>query len=152
MKAITLFIALSWFSLETLACSCVQWSLPVAFEQYEFIFTGTVIKHDHAEWLGERLDRFEIEILRSYKQDLDSTIVVYSHPSTSSCGFKFDQGIEYLVFANIPDHSVPGSEFYQKEGFPNVSLCSPTTPTIPSATEMKRRKVMQFLETLDPDK
>ncbi len=151
IKRITLFFLLSWASLDTLACSCVPLSLPADILRYEFIFTGTVLKHDHAKWIDERLDRFEFEVSRSYKNDLGSKIVVYSHPSTSTCGFKFYEGIEYLVFANIPDDSGPGAEFYQKEGFPNVSLCSPTTPTAPSSIEMKRRKVMQFMETLAPD-
>ena len=144
-------MAISWAPINALACSCAEWSLPEAFEYYEFIFIGTIVKHEHADWIDEKLDRFEFEVSRSYKKDLNSTIVVYSHPSGAACGFKFDQGSEFLVFANIPDQSGPGDEFFQKDGFPNVSLCSPTTHTTPSRSEMKRRKVMRFLETLDPD-
>lgn len=151
MKVITLFMALSWVSFDALACSCARSLLPEAFENYEFIFAGTVIKHDHANWLDERLDRFEFKVSRSYKKDLDRTIVVYSHPSPATCGFKFEQGIEYLVFANIPKLSDSSIKSYQKKGFPNVSLCSPTIPTKPSLMEVKRRKVMRFLEKLGPD-
>ena len=148
VKATALFIALSWVPASAIACSCAELPLPEAFEYYEFIFIGTIVKHDHADWINEKLDRYEFEVLRSYKKDLDRKIVVYSHPSTATCGFNFDQGGPYLVFADIPD---PVDESFQKEGFPNVSLCSPTTHTKPSRSEMKRRRVMQYLKTLDPD-
>ena len=146
MKVVTLSMAFCLTPINAFACSCAEWSLPAAFEYFEFIFIGTIVKHDHADWINEKLDRYEFEVSGSYKKDLDSTIVVYSHPSTAACGFKFDQGPEFLVFANIPD---PVDESFQKEGFPNVSLCSPTTHTKPSRSELKRRRVMQFLETLD---
>ena len=152
MKVTALIMALGWVPINAIACSCAELPLPEAFEYYEFIFIGTIVKHDHADWINEKLDRYTFEVSRSYKKDLDSTIVVYSHPSTATCGFKFDQGHEFLIFANIPDPSPdPGAELYQKEGFPNVSLCSPTTHTKPSRSEMKRRRVMQYLESLDPD-
>ena len=148
MKIVTLFLILSWVPINALACSCAEWSLPEAYEYFEFIFIGTIVKHDHADWINEKLDRFEFEVSQSYKSDLDNKIVIYSHPASATCGFKFNHGKEYLVFANIPYRV---DESYQKEGFPNVSLCSPTTHTTPTRSEMKRRRVMQYLETLDPD-
>jgi len=151
VKIIALFITLSWVSVDVFSCSCARMSLPAAFEYYEFIFIGRVVKHDHASWIDENLDRFEFKVSHRFKENLDSEATVYSHPSTASCGFKFEQSVEYLVFANIPKQSGSGVASHQQSGFPNVSLCSPTTPTSPSAAELERRKVMRYLEKFELD-
>ncbi|SFX05347.1 hypothetical protein SAMN04487866_101343 [Thermoactinomyces sp. DSM 45891] len=90
-------IAMSgWWVLEVQACSCVPSGDPIKeADKSSAVFVGKVVKL-------ERDTNQHIAILhvsKRWKGDLDPELIVYTALSEASCGFEFEMGKEYLVYA-----------------------------------------------------
>lgn len=86
------------------ACSCAMsegefdWSL----KNYEgSVFTGTVqnvLENNNTNGASERPVTFEI--IDNFKNATGKTVTVYTSISSSSCGYNFSTGQQYLVYAS----------------------------------------------------
>lgn len=108
------------------ACSCVQPSSPSEeLQKSSAVFMGTVVNIDSSRLqkakrqigLGSSMDPVEVtfDVSKSWKGPKNKNITVKTARSSASCGYNFEQGKEYLVYANESDEGL------------NVSLCSRTS-------------------------
>lgn len=77
------------------ACSCVTPSPSKAFEQSAAVFAGTVASIQQDNY--GKIVHFNAE--RAWKGISDNTVTVTTAGMGVSCGYDFEQGKEYLVYA-----------------------------------------------------
>jgi len=108
------------FSVSAYACSCENQSTPAdALQNSDAVFSGKVIsiaelnKGDFRSSSDPLIIKFEADTV--WKGPDTQTITVFTAASSASCGFEFQEGKSYLVYANGDYSSL------------DVSLCSRTT-------------------------
>lgn len=93
------------------ACKCVEPKSPTEeLEESSAVFSGKVI--DQLE--KGRTQYILFEVIESWKGFNESQVIVETVDSSSSCGYEFEDGKEYMVYTNETD------------GHLEVSLCSRT--------------------------
>lgn len=93
------------------ACKCVEPKSPTEeLEESSAVFSGKVI--DQLEKGRTQFNLFEVK--ESWKGFNESQVIVETVNSSSSCGYEFEDGKEYIVYTNETD------------GHLEVSLCSRT--------------------------
>lgn len=93
------------------ACKCVEPKSPTEeLEESSAVFSGKVI--DQLE--KGRIQFILFEVKESWKGFNESQVIVETVDSSSSCGYEFEDGKEYMVYTNETD------------GHLEVSLCSRT--------------------------
>lgn len=93
------------------ACKCVEPKSPKEeLEESSAVFSGKVI--DQLEKGRTQFILFEVK--ESWKGFNESQVIVETVDSSSSCGYEFEDGKEYIVYTNETD------------GHLEVSLCSRT--------------------------
>lgn len=93
------------------ACKCVEPKSPTEeLEESSAVFSGKVI--DQLEKGRTQIILFEVK--ESWKGFNESQVIVETVNSSSSCGYEFEDGKEYMVYTNETD------------GHLEVSLCSRT--------------------------
>lgn len=93
------------------ACKCVEPKSPTEeLEESSAVFSGKVI--DQLEKGRTQFILFEVK--ESWKGFNESQVIVETVDSSSSCGYEFEDGKEYMVYTNETD------------GHLEVSLCSRT--------------------------
>ena len=93
------------------ACKCVEPKSPTEeLEESSAVFSGKVI--DQLEKGRTQFILFEVK--ESWKGLNESQVIVETVNSSSSCGYEFEDGKEYMVYTNETD------------GHLQVSLCSRT--------------------------
>lgn len=81
------------------ACSCVSPPAPrVALQKSSAVFEGKVLSLDHKPELHRLTAR--IEVLRTWKDAATSPVEVSTHDFDSMCGFNFEVGRSYLIYAD----------------------------------------------------
>lgn len=115
---LTFFIQLFVLSQTALACSCV--SMESDIEDSGAVFTGKVVSIKYPEPVNGIMSsadpaKVTFEVYQSWKGPKTKNITIYTALSSASCGYEFDEGREYLVYADI------------EEGNLEVSLCSGTS-------------------------
>ena len=82
-----------------LACSCIP-PRPdkKAAVDAKAVFTGTVVDSKVKE-LGFSRGEWTFAVDTVYKGDVPATQVIHSHTQSAACGFVFDEGKRYAVFA-----------------------------------------------------
>ena len=107
------------------ACSCAPPSSPKEeMKKTDAVFRGTVVNIDTSSLqkakqqfgLGSSIDPVEVrfDVSEVWKGPKNKSLEVETARSSASCGYNFEQGKEYLVYANETDSGL------------NVSLCSRT--------------------------
>jgi len=116
-------IAVSFLAMDAesaLACSCVLPGPPDAeLARSTAVFSGRVVNRDEPGGLVvSSADPVEVtfEVYAVWKGPLFSTITITTARSGASCGYAFEKGEEYLVYADGPADSL------------TVSSCSRTMP------------------------
>lgn len=100
-----------WWAPEAAACSCATPADPIqAADASNSVFVGKVVMLDSSE---KNLIA-TLRVSKRWKGDLDPELTVYTALSEASCGFKFEKGKDYLVYAE------------KKDGLLHVSQCSRT--------------------------
>lgn len=100
-----------WTPEEAAACDCVPPKDPIqAADASSAVFVGKVVMLDQGKdnWIAT------LQVKQRWKGDLDQELTVYTALSEASCGFKFEKGKDYLVYA------------VKKDGLLQVSFCSRT--------------------------
>ena len=130
------------FSGKTLACSCSSYEIAEIYNEYPYVFVGTVEGIETVErrepdsWFSYyELSQVTIKLDKAYKGNYDKKIVVTTRPGNGACGFPFKLNVQYAVFA------------FQDEKDLAVSSCSPTVHTEKREEhyEKKRLTVLNFL-------
>jgi hypothetical protein len=101
------------------ACSCMQQTQEDAAQNAGAIFEGRVTRIENPE--GNPTIHFQV--VRSFKGPSQESLTASTANSSASCGYGFEQGKSYLVYAT-----------QEAGGALAVSLCSRTAP-IENATE-----------------
>ena len=105
-----LFISIFTFSpLTSYACSCAEpYPVKEELERSSAVFSGKVVEivdKNKSKAIQSSADpiavRFEVE--ESWKKISQTQIIVYTERSSASCGYRFDLGKEYLVYAHEAD-------------------------------------------------
>ena len=125
-------VATSFSFNEAHACSCMAPESPeLEMEKFQAVFSGKVteIEETHpSEPLFSSSDpvlvTFEVDRIWKGLDEKNSTMIVTTSASSASCGFYFQEHVEYVVYAYQHDAD---SEL-------QVSLCSRTN-TVENATE-----------------
>lgn len=146
--AMVLLIAFILLPARTAACSCVPLELQNPAEDHDVIFTGRVTNIEQVI-PRKQVNSVTLSVSRNYKAAPNPEIVVYTARNTESCGFAFEMGTEYAVFARIAGNTAPLMSVIVVEDAPNVNRCGPTNRLEPDAAELRRRNVMEILETLE---
>jgi len=120
-----LFFSLLMLPLITLApntahaCSCVAPGSPIEeMRKSDAVFSGEVVDiHTPVSSRFSSADPMfvSIEVDRVWKGDVSLHETVRTAQSSASCGFNFEEGRRYLIYANKIDNGI------------SVSLCSRTT-------------------------
>src|SRR3989338_11606000 len=112
---IIIFISLISIS-SALACSCLPSSVKDSFSESTEVFQGKV---NGVQDSGE-LNYVVFSVSKVWKGDLGSETKVSTAINDGMCGYNFEQGKEYTVFANEK----------------HVSLCSKTVPIVYGQEEL----------------
>ncbi len=117
--AISVLVIIFATSSQIKACSCSWNPNPPcrAYGQADLIFDGIVLAVDRVRTNTNfpLRRRAKIKVLRSYKGNSESLVYVYTGDGRSDCGFKFNKGTRYLIYAN------------SYEGFITTSKCGRNT-------------------------
>lgn len=125
--------ALFFFSAySTIACSCAVWSTCQAYGAAKAVFVGKVIEGRAAERMSDMVKAgtkdltFKFSVSRAFlgvkKGD---TVVVHTGFGFGDCGFPFEKGEEYVVYA------------HDNKGTLQTGICSRTRHISDSADEVK---------------
>lgn len=101
-------------------CSCIAPELPQASrDQAAAVFAGRVTNIDRPSNFTSTIDPIKVTFDVSYvwKGKESNTINLLTARESASCGFPFEEGKEYLVYANTSEET--GDDLH-------VSLCSRT--------------------------
>jgi len=92
------------------ACSCVQFTKPQVVERANVIFTGVPTRTASLFGINLGCNRstadpvvFTFDVATVYKGDLPRTVEVRTAMGGASCGYEFETGKTYTVFATQAD-------------------------------------------------
>ena len=108
-----LIILLLFSGTYLLACTCFQPRLKKSYIGADLIFVGKVIEGPNYED-GKYLFGYKFETLNIYKGRNTDTVTIYTGGGMGDCGFVFDEGQQYLVYA------------YKKDGVYKTDICTRT--------------------------
>lgn len=118
----SLLFALSSFAN---ACSCIDQKLPMSeiLAKNDAVFTGKAIKKSSEKLIGSQFDVVEFRIAENYKSASAKSVLVKTANQSAACGFPFEEGETYLVFAyTFPDEKKSSDAKVQY----GTGLCSKT--------------------------
>ncbi|WP_181347609.1 hypothetical protein [Thalassobacillus sp. CUG 92003] len=122
LSMITLiYIAFAALPSPVSACSCTEPPpAQTAYKTNDAVFSGKIVKiekEDSSGGLQSSLDPVKVlvEVDETWKNASESQQIVATAESSASCGFPFEEGEEYLIYAN------------EHDGELKTDLCSRTT-------------------------
>lgn len=124
MKPIAAAFALFALALPgtTLACTCIQnLDVPRAVDKSTRVFRGTVTAIERHDGM---LQRVTFQVSEHFKGAPATIVQVENHASGPMCGYPFQQGIEYVVYAHGEDRQL------------QTSSCSRTTVAVEPSSEL----------------
>lgn len=109
MKAVFKSILLCVFALEGLACSCAfTQEVSEEYEKRDLVIIGKVLSKKWVETEEKGFYLVEIEIREAFKTGqvkTNETVFVRTGPRLPSCGFWFEEGKTYAIYADaVSDH------------------------------------------------
>ncbi len=100
-----------------IACSCIETpSVEDQFESSAAVFSGKVLEIEEGD-IGKKV---LIEVMESWKGVNQSQIIVNTPGQGPSCGFPFEKGEDYLLYA----YSSTALSEDDKDGTLQVNICS----------------------------
>lgn len=79
------------------ACECVVQSPQAQIDSADVVFDGTVI-YVNTNWMSGGM-KYTFQVHQTWKRRTDTVMVINSGFATTDCGYNFEQGKRYLVFA-----------------------------------------------------
>jgi len=137
MKKVILALALGFFPFlfaqSVSACSCAATPTPRhALREAQAVFMGEVISTEvfdvKDEFGTQQVIRVRFAVSRFWKGIQGSEVIVHTSSHEMSCGFHFEKGKEYLVYA-YPDH--------WKLGALETGMCSRTREVTAAAKDLR---------------
>lgn len=121
MKAILILAILILSSASALACSCLITTVQEQIGRSPAIFAGTVVSYDTIGFVRSTADpaRVVFNVSKVWKGEVHEYTEVQTAVSGASCGYEFEEGEEYLVYASEGD-PITGADGL------SVGLCSRT--------------------------
>ncbi len=102
LLGIFMFVALSTVQ-TAYACSCAVRTPQMNFEYADVVFVGKV-REVNSSW-GEQRVEFDVEEIQKTVEDFDEErLTVYSNSDEAACGYMFQKGGVYQVFATLQDN------------------------------------------------
>lgn len=86
------------------ACSCVISTPAERYDRAEVILSGTVTGINDRS-LSQYLDH-TVKVSKTWKGTAGSEVVITSHESSATCGFNFEKGQEYLIYATKTENGL----------------------------------------------
>ena len=83
------------------ACSCAPSTPDEHFNDADVVFTGKVLQIEQ-NWNREYEVKFEIE-QRQKMEDDEKTVIVRTALTDAECGYIFQTGLTYVVYAGLQD-------------------------------------------------
>jgi len=138
--------ALITFPVAVIACTCGGIvPIDVAFHGSRFVFTATVVgrvepARQYTMYEGKRVEVMSggdmigwVTVpVQSWKGTLPDTVIVYSARDGAACGYGFQTGRDYIIFADLEDRAgwLRGRAWPEGTIFPVAStyLCGRTSP------------------------
>lgn len=119
MKVAVLLLFAMLFPVDALACSCAEPKpVPEAVAGATRVFLGKVASVERHDGFGVRVTFLVSE---HFKGSLVGTVQVDTPPDTAMCGYPFQEGLDYVVYA------------HGEEGGLQSGLCSRTTLAQPGS-------------------
>ena len=145
MRFLILFFLSASFSMCSHACSCAAYNVNEAYENYQVVFIGKVTDlrsqiSNNKYLYPNRVIKVKFEVTKTYKGISGDNIEIVTNKDSATCGVSFEEGAEYVVFA----------DFNQYENAYSVNLCSPTIATQKKDNRFYNNsaEVMKFLDSL----
>lgn len=118
------------FSPMAIACSCMDQKMPMieTLARNDLVFTGKVLKKSKEKWLNSEFYRVEFLLAENYKGVTGNHVSIKTGTDTAMCGFPFEEGESYVVFA----YKFPEAEKDRSSAVPEsniqygTGLCSKT--------------------------
>ena len=79
------------------ACECIPSSSQAKIDSADVVFDGTVI-YVNTNWMSGGM-KYTFQVHESWKRRTDTVMVINSGFATTDCGYTFEEGQRYLVFA-----------------------------------------------------
>ncbi len=101
-KIIYILMILIFFQFNVKACSCKEANLKESINNSDYIFKAKIISIDTLidYYLFLKILNISYECTNIYKQKNDNLRPLITCPSESCCGYNFDIGKEYIIYAN----------------------------------------------------
>lgn len=116
---------------EALACTCVRpkpgtlrSQVTTAYQDSRAVFTGEVLEVTRNETAAR--NEVKIRIEKSWKNKLAKEITIYTGLDSAGCGFPFEVGKKYLIYADFDD---------EEKSF-NTNLCQRTKLFVGAGKEL----------------
>lgn len=88
------------------ACKCIVPPPPIeAIEDADAVFSGTVI----AKKRRHNFIKVTFKVLCVWKGGIEEEITLYTPSQSAACGFSFERGRNYFVYANNSQSNIPGN-------------------------------------------
>ncbi len=128
MRTLLIFIVL--ISAKSYACSCkYEHGIDEIEKKYTHIFVGTVISIDeyknNLEKMSYSFYKVVFTVTTNIKGAPSDRFTVYTSASIGACGMKFEEGVEYAVFAYYTGPEL-ARQGYSVDSKPLVTACSPS--------------------------
>lgn len=79
------------------ACECITLSPQAQIDSADVVFDGTVI-YVNTNWMSGGM-KYTFQVHQTWKRRTDTVMVINSGFATTDCGYNFEEGKRYLVFA-----------------------------------------------------
>ncbi|MEM6346020.1 MAG: hypothetical protein AAF927_19150 [Bacteroidota bacterium] len=97
-KILTTYVLLLFVGIQTgFACECIPLSTQAKIDSADIVFDGTVI-YVNTNWMSGGM-KYTFQVHQSWKRRTDTVMVINSGFATTDCGYTFEEGQRYLVFA-----------------------------------------------------
>ncbi|MEL7533706.1 MAG: hypothetical protein AAFN10_20505 [Bacteroidota bacterium] len=97
-KILTTAFLLLFVGIQTLfACECIPSSAQAKIDSADVVFDGTVI-YVNTNWMSGGM-KYTFQVHQTWKRRTDTIMVINSGFASTDCGYNFEEGKRYLVFA-----------------------------------------------------
>lgn len=121
------------------ACSCVPPPTPlVALAGSDAVFSGVVKSVTPFSTQYGKTHMVKLQVLSRWKGEMDKEIYIQTADNSAACGYPFEEGVSYIVYANLYDN------------FLHTGLCSRTARLEDAADDLQELDEGEQISTYKP--